>query len=76
MFLLVTNAISVSGKTGDAQADLNAQPGWRSRMRGASKYPFLPLLELEIGILPIERCDTEQGGQLRVWIKGTKQTPI
>ena len=67
MFLLDTNVVSELRKVGDGKADARVV-AWISRHDAASFYiSALTLMELEIGILRIERRDAEQGKRLRTW---------
>lgn len=68
MFLLDTNLVSELRKVGDGRAD-DRVTAWISRQDAASFYiSVLTLMELEIGILRIERRDAEQGARLRDWM--------
>jgi len=68
MFLLDTNVISELRKAGDGKADASAT-AWLAREDAASFYiSAITLLELEIGILRVERRDAAQGGMLRTWM--------
>ena len=68
MFLLDTNVVSELRKTGDGRAD-DRVTAWISGQDAASFYiSVLTLMELEIGILRIERRDAEQGARLRSWM--------
>ena len=68
MFLLDTNVISELRKLGDGRADARVA-AWVSGRDAASFYiSALTLMELEIGILRIERRDTVQGERLRTWM--------
>ena len=61
MFLLDTNVISELRKLGDGKADAHVV-SWVSGRDAASFYiSALTLMELEIGILRIERRDSGQG---------------
>ena len=68
MFVLDTNVISELRKVGDGKADARVA-AWVSG-RGAASFDIsaLTLMELEIGILRIERRDPEQGDRLRTWM--------
>lgn len=69
MFLLDTNVISELRKAGDGRADANVTR-WLSGEDAASFYiSAVTLFELELGILRIERRDTEQGERLRTWMR-------
>jgi len=68
MFLLDTNVISELRKAGDGKADASAT-AWLAREDAASFYiSAITLLELENGILRVERRDAAQGGMLRTWM--------
>ena len=68
MFLLDTNVVSELRKVGDGRADERVT-AWISGQDAASFYlSVLTLMELEIGILRIERRDAEQGARLRSWM--------
>ncbi len=68
MFLLDTNVISELRKLGDGRADANVV-AWISNVDAASLYlSAITLMELELGILLIERRDTIQGTRLRGWM--------
>ncbi len=68
MFLLDTNVISELRKVGDGRADARVT-AWVSGRDASSFYiSALTLMELEIGILRIERRDAVQGERLRTWM--------
>ena len=68
MFLLDTNVISELRKLGDGRADARVA-AWVSDRDAARFYiSTLTLMELEIGILCIERRDAGQGERLRTWM--------
>ena len=68
MFLLDTNVISELRKIGDGRANTRVA-AWVSGRDAASFYiSALTLMELEIGILRMERRDSAQGGRLRAWM--------
>ena len=70
MFLLDTNVVSELRKLGDGKADAHVV-AWVSGRDAASFYiSALTLMELEIGILRIERRDARQGERLRTWMDG------
>lgn len=67
MFLLDTNVVSElrKAKTGKAHARVAA---WATKVPAGSLYlSAITLLELEMGVLQIERCDPTQGAVLRRW---------
>ena len=68
MFLLDTNVVSELRKVGDGKADARVT-AWMSGQDAVSFYiSALTLMELEIGILRIERRDAVQGERLRRWM--------
>ena len=69
MFLLDTNVISELRKLGDGKADARVV-AWVAGRDAASFYiSALTLMELEIGILRIERRAAGQGDRLRTWME-------
>ena len=69
MYLLDTNVVSELRKVGDSKADANVVR-WVSSVDAASIYlSVVTIMELEIGILRIERRDQRQGAMLRVWLE-------
>ncbi|HEY6251110.1 MAG TPA: type II toxin-antitoxin system VapC family toxin [Candidatus Angelobacter sp.] len=68
MYLLDTNVVS------ELRRARKAHPGvrmWARTLSAASLYlSVISILELEIGILLIERRDRKQGGILRAWMDG------
>lgn len=68
MFLLDTNVVSELRKAGDGKADA-AVIAWLSGVDAATLYlSAISLMELELGVLRIERRDTAQGARLRTWV--------
>ncbi len=68
MFLLDTNVISELRKAGDGKADANVT-AWLSSVDAGTLYlSAMTLMELELGILRIERRDAAQGTRLRAWM--------
>jgi toxin FitB len=68
MFLLDTNVISELRKAGDGKADPNVV-AWLSSMDATTFYlSAITVMEIELGILRIERRDPAQGSRLRVWL--------
>lgn len=68
MFLLDTNVVSELRKVGDGRANTRVV-AWISRHDAAGFYiSAVTLMELEIGILRIERRDGVQGELLRRWM--------
>lgn len=69
MYLLDTNVISELRKVGDGKADTNVVQ-WVSSIDAASSYlSVVTIMELEIGILRVERRDQRQGAMLRAWLE-------
>lgn len=68
MYLLDTNVISEMRKAGDGKADVNVV-AWLSSVDSACFYlSAITLMEIEIGILRMERRDERQGSRLRTWM--------
>ena len=68
MFVLDANVVSELRKLGDGRADARVT-AWIAGHDAASFYiSALTLMELEIGVLRIERRDAGQGRRLRRWI--------
>lgn len=68
MYLLDTNVLSELRKAGDGRADAQVV-AWFSGVDAASCFvSALTLMELEIGILRIQRRDVAQGQRLRAWM--------
>lgn len=69
MYLLDTNVISELRKANTGKADSNVV-AWASGIPTSQLYiSVITLLELEMGILAIERKDTAQGAMLRYWLE-------
>ncbi|MDH2327196.1 type II toxin-antitoxin system VapC family toxin [Cereibacter sp. SYSU M97828] len=70
MFLLDTNVISELRKAGSGRADPNVI-AWVSQAEAGSFFmSAITVMELEIGVLRIERRDAAQGRALREWLDG------
>ena len=68
MFLLDTNVISELRKAGEGRANANVV-AWLGSVDAAKLYlSSVTLMELEIGVLRIERRDAAQGARLHAWI--------
>ncbi|WP_440957437.1 type II toxin-antitoxin system VapC family toxin [Oceanicaulis sp. LC35] len=68
MMLLDTNVVSELRKVGDGRADPNLV-AWLSGRDAAQFYlSVISLMELEIGVLRIERRDATHGALLRRWL--------
>ena len=66
--LLDTNVVSELRKVGDGKADLNVT-AWLSGRDARDLYiSAITVLELERGIIGIQRRDVEQGARLRTWM--------
>ncbi len=70
MFLLDTNVISELRKAGGGSADENVVRWVSARDAGSFYLSVITLMEIEIGILRIERRDAVQGAKLRAWMSG------
>lgn len=69
MYLLDTNVLSELRKVGDGKADANVT-AWISSVDAANFYlSAISLMELELGILLVERRDAQQGERLRTWMR-------
>lgn len=68
MYLLDTNVVSELRKAKKAHPGVRM---WARTLPAASLYlSVISILELEIGVLLIERRDPKQGGILRAWMDG------
>ncbi|PWQ92108.1 type II toxin-antitoxin system VapC family toxin [Leucothrix pacifica] len=69
MYLLDTNVISELRKAGSGKANQNVV-AWAARIPSSQLYvSVITLLELEMGVLSIERKDKQQGEVLRHWLE-------
>ena len=68
MFILDTNVISELRKAGDGKADANVVAWLSSVDAGALCLSAITLMEIELGVLRIERRDPVQGARLRAWV--------
>lgn len=69
MFLLDTNVLSELRKAGEGKADKNVI-AWLSNEDAVNFYvSAITLMEIEIGILRMERRDASQGTRLRAWMR-------
>ncbi|WP_439605209.1 type II toxin-antitoxin system VapC family toxin [Shinella sp.] len=67
-YLLDTNVVSELRKIGDSKADANVI-AWVGREDAASFFlSAITILELERGILGVQRRDARQGARLRTWL--------
>ena len=68
MYLLDTNVVSELRKAGSSKINRNVQR-WASQIAVSDLYlSVITLLELELGILLVERRDNEQGAIFRSWL--------
>ena len=68
MYLLDTNVVSELRKAKTGKADANVS-NWAERVSALSLFlSAITILELETGILLIERRDPSQGAALRSWL--------
>lgn len=68
MYLLDTNIVSELRKAKSGKADKNVV-SWASSVSAASLYlSVITILELEMGLLLVERRDPVQGSVLRSWL--------
>lgn len=68
MFLLDTNVLSELRKAGDGKADKEVV-AWLSGVDAATLYvSAMTLMEIEVGVLRMERRDAAQGAKLRSWM--------
>jgi len=69
-YLLDTNIISELRKVGDGKADANVVK-WIGREDAAHFFiSAITILELERGVLGVQRRDAAQGARLRSWLDG------
>lgn len=67
-YLLDTNVVSELRKIGDGKANANVV-AWVGRKDAASFFiSAITILELERGILGVQRRDARQGARLRTWL--------
>ena len=68
MYLLDTNVISELRKQGAGKADANVVAWAKSIPADAMYLSVITLMELEMGVLSIQRKDQRQGNLLRLWL--------
>ena len=69
MFVLDTNVVSELRKVRLGKADANVA-AWTERVDAADLFvSAITIMELELGVLSIERKDIVQGGMLRSWLE-------
>ena len=70
MYLLDTNVVSELRKAASGKADANLL-AWAQTIEASQLYiSAITVLELERGVLQIERRDGQQGEMLRQWLDG------
>ena len=68
MFILDTNVVSELRKVGLGKADLNVM-AWAQSVDATDLFvSAITIMELELGVLLIERKDAAQGALLRSWL--------
>jgi predicted nucleic acid-binding protein len=68
MFVLDTNVVSELRKVRLGKADMNVT-AWAESVDAADLFvSAITIMELELGVLSIERKDTTQGVMLRAWL--------
>lgn len=70
MFLLDTNVVSELRKAKAGKADPNLTAWARTLVPGQLFISAITVLELETGVLRVERRDPTQGALLRAWLDG------
>lgn len=70
MYLLDTSVLSELRKLGDGRADANVTTWLADRDANSFFISVNTLMELEIGILRVERRDIRQASILRQWVDG------
>ena len=68
MMLLDTNVVSELRKVGDGRADPNLVAWLSGKDAGQFYLSVISLMELEIGVLRVERRDAPHGALLRRWL--------
>ena len=69
MFVLDTNVVSELRKVQIGKADANVA-AWAQSVDAADLFvSAITIMELELGVLSIERKDTTQGAMLRSWLE-------
>lgn len=69
MYVLDTNVVSELRKVRIGKADLNVA-SWAENVDAANLFvSAITIMELELGVLSIERKDATQGAMLRVWLE-------
>ena len=68
MFLLDTNVVSELRKAGSGRADPNVVSFLSGQDANALYISAVTLMELDLGVLLLERRDPTQGARLRAWM--------
>ncbi|MGL4861425.1 MAG: type II toxin-antitoxin system VapC family toxin [Enterobacteriaceae bacterium] len=69
MYILDTNVVSELRKIRSGKADPNVA-AWAEGVDAAELFlSAITIMELELGVLSIERKDTSQGAMLRTWLE-------
>lgn len=69
MFILDTSVVSELRKVRSGKADANVV-AWADSVDASALYiSAITIMELELGVLSIERKDATQGAMLRVWLE-------
>ena len=69
MFVLDTNVVSELRKVSSGKVDQNVA-SWSSNVDAANLFvSAITIMELELGVLSIERKDATQGAMLRAWLE-------
>ncbi|MFZ5577706.1 MAG: type II toxin-antitoxin system VapC family toxin [Pseudomonadota bacterium] len=69
MFVLDTNVVSELRKVRHGKADANVT-AWSQSVDAAALFlSAITIMELELGVLSIERRDVAQGAMLRMWLE-------
>lgn len=69
MFVLDTNVVSELRKVRLGTANSNVA-AWTQSVDAADLFvSAITIMELELGVLSIERTDAHQGGMLRIWLE-------
>ena len=71
MYLLDTNVVSELRRASSGKADANVV-AWASKIPSSQLYiSVVTILEIEMGVLGIERKDSKQGAMLRAWLENS-----
>jgi len=69
MYLLDTNVISELRKLGDGRCDPNVERWIAGPADDELHLSVMSIMEIELGILRLERRDRKQAGMLRTWMQ-------